>query len=128
MSQYTYKIGANHAGLANLEDLSPTPIPAPKHSLLEYSKPTLLGDTSVRALGWRRTTWHWDFLTQAQYSVLKAYCTGLSAFVNINTRKNDGSYQEYTATMIWPANEPEYVNGKLLNIDIEFRALVEVPQ
>jgi hypothetical protein len=121
---YEYKIGTTYGGLTNLEDMA-TPIPAPKHSLIEYSKPTILGDTTVRGLGWRRTTWHWDFLTQAQYTALRVLCAALSSFVYINTRKNDGSYQVYTATMIWPANEPEFVNNKLLDIDVEFRALLE---
>jgi hypothetical protein len=53
------------------------------------------------------------------------YCSGLSAVVYINTRKNDGTYQVYKTTMIWPPEEPEYIGGKLLDITVEFRALAE---
>jgi hypothetical protein len=126
MTQYSYQLSTSYAGLTtgNLESMS-LPVPAPHHSLLVYSKPITTGDASVKGLGWRKTTWHWDFLTQAQYDKLRVYCSGLSAVVYINTRKNDGTYQVYKTTMIWPPEEPEYIGGKLLDITVEFRALAE---
>jgi hypothetical protein len=122
---YSYQIGTSYGTLANLETLA-TPVSAPRHTLLVYSKPTPLSDGSVRALGWPTTTWHWDFLTQAQYTALRAYCSGLSAVVYINTKKNTAAYQTYRATMLWPEQEPEYTAGKLLDITVKFVAMAEV--
>jgi hypothetical protein len=124
MTQYTYKLGTTYGNMTNLESMSP-PVSAPHHTLIIYSKPITVGDANVKGLGWKTTTWHWDYLTQAEYTQLRTYCTGLSANVYINTKKNDGSYQAYTAVMIWPPEEPEFNAGKLLDITIEFRALVE---
>jgi hypothetical protein len=124
MTQYQYKLGTAYGNMVNLESMSP-PVPAPKHSLIIYSKPTNLGDATVKGLGWRTTTWHWDFLTQAQYTQLRTYCSGLSANVYVNTKVNAGTYQTYTAVMVWPATEPEYNATRLLDITVEFRALAE---
>jgi hypothetical protein len=124
MAQYQYKIATTYAGLTNLEDIVGLQS-APHHSLIEYSQPTTVGDAAVKSLGWRMTTWHWDFLTQAQYTALKTFCAALSASVYIQTKKNDGTYQIYTAIMHWPTKEPEYESGRLLDITVEFVALAE---
>ena len=58
------------------------------NSPIVYSKPVNLGDASVRGLGWLTTSWHWDFLSQAQYTQLKGLCSDLSAQVYIKTKNN----------------------------------------
>jgi hypothetical protein len=124
MAAYEYKIGTSYAGMVNLEEMTPA-VFAPKHSLIVYSKPVNTGDAGVKGYGWRSTTWHWDYLTQAQYSALRTICPGMSVQVYINTRVNTGTYASYTAMMVWPSQEPEYIAGRLLDITVEFRALVE---
>jgi len=124
MAVYQYKIGSSYATLTNLEELS-TPVFAPRHSLLTYSKPTRLGNGAIQGIGWIQTEWYWDFLTQAQYTMLKSFCSGLSADVYINTRKNSGTYQVYAAKMLWPQKEPEFTNDKVLSFTLQFIQLVE---
>jgi hypothetical protein len=123
MPVYEYKIGTTYGGMTNVESLT-TSVFAPKHDRIVYSSPVTTGDGQVHGLGWLVTKWHWDFMTQAQYTQLKQFCTGLSASVYINTKNNSDTYTSYTAIMIWPVNEPEIINGKLLDVTIEFRGLV----
>jgi hypothetical protein len=123
-SVYEYKIGTTYEGMVNVEELT-VPVFAPKHDPIKFTSPVTLGDGQVRGLGWLTTRWHWDFITQAQYTQLKSFCTGLSASVFINTRDNTGAYKTYTAIMVWPAEEPERTNNKVLDFNLEFRALVE---
>jgi hypothetical protein len=124
MATYEYKLGTTYGGMTNLEEMA-KPVSAPHHTIPQYSKPTNLGSSQVRGLGWKTIVWHWDFIAQDQYDQLKSFCTGLSASVFINTRKSDGTYQTYSAIMLWPTKEPEFQNNKLMNVDIEFRALLE---
>lgn len=123
MPVYEYKIGTTALNMVNLESLT-VPLFAPKHKRIEYSKPTTTGDGQVKGLGWLTTAWHWDFMTQAQYTQLKTYCSGLSASVFINTKDNTGAYKTYAAIMLWPPVEPEHDAGRLLDVNIQFRALV----
>lgn len=124
MPQYDYQIGTTYGGMVNVESL-PTPVFAPKRDPMKYTKPMPLGDTNVRALGWLTTGWHWDFMTQAQYTQIKTFCPGLSAQVYIKTKDNSGAYKIYTATMLWPTQEPERDRGRVMDITITFIALVE---
>ena len=123
MAQYEYMLGTSYGGLVNLESMT-VPVFAPKHSPIVYSKPVNLGDASVRGLGWLTTSWHWDFLSQAQYTQLKGLCSDLSAQVYIKTKNNAGSYSYYTCTMLWPTKEPEREAGRILDMTITFRNMV----
>jgi len=106
MPIYSYQIGTTYGGLTNLESLT-TPVAPPKSSFIPYSQSLALGSGSVRGGGWATAIWSWGFLTQAQRNQLRTFCTGKSASVYINTRKNDTSdaYQVYTAVMVWPDEE-----------------------
>lgn len=123
MAVYSYELGTTAGNMANLEDMSPA-VFAPKHGRIEYSRPVTTGDGQVKGLGWLTTSWHWDFMTQAQYTQLKTYCANLSASVFIKTKNNSNTYSTYSAIMLWPTQEPEHDHSKLLDVTIEFRALV----
>lgn len=122
MPTYEYSLGTSHATLVNLESMSPS-VFAPRHTPPVYSAPTQLGSLGVASLGYLKATWHWDFLTLAQYNKLRTYCTGLSADVYIKTKNASGTYSYYTAKMIWPQEEPERFAERVLDITIEFRNL-----
>lgn len=125
MALYEYEIGTSYGGMANVESLA-TPLPAPKSSFLPYSKYLSLGDSTIRGSGWAAASWRFGFLTRAQRDQLKTFCSGASASVYIQMRKNDTSdaYQVYTAVMIWPPVEEKHA-GKRLDFNLEFRDLTE---
>jgi len=125
MAIYDYEIGTSYGGMANLEDLT-TPVDPPKSSFWPHSRYVNLGNGQVRGAGFARAEWRWGFVTQAQRNQLRTFCTGASAEVYIQTRKNDTSdaYQVYTAVMVWPEEE-QRENGRRLDFVIEFRDLVE---
>jgi len=124
MAEFSFELGVNHAGLANIEDMSP-PIQAPDDTFVEYSQSLDLGDGTVRGAGWTWASWFWKGMSQASRDVLKAFCTGKSANVSIVTKKGDGTYQEYTAVMVWPEEEGRALD-LILNLEIVFRKMVEV--
>lgn len=123
---YSYQIGATYGGLTNLEALT-TPVDAPKSSFIPNSQNFPLGNGLTRGAGWAVAFWRWGLLSQAQRNQLRTFCTGASAAVFINTRKNDTSdaYQVYTANMIWPEGAEEKENAKRLDFVLEFRDCVE---
>lgn len=126
MPLYEFKIGTTHGTLTNVESLA-TPLDPPGHTFRSFSQSIPLGDSTVRGGGWPVVTWRWGFMTQAQYNAFKtAYCSGKSASVYIYTKKADDTYQEYTATLIWPdEREMEFVNGRVLDVVLMFVNLVE---
>lgn len=127
MSQYDYQIGATAETMVNLETLfvSTRGIFTAHADPVDYSKPTRRGNGSVQGNGWLQTVWHFDYLSLTHYNLLKAYCTGLSADVFIKTRKNDGTFAVYTATMLWPEKEPERASSAVVqDITINFIKLV----
>jgi hypothetical protein len=124
MPLYDYQLGSTFAGMQNIESIL-TPVRpgqnyAPKHDPVDYSQIVSLGNGEKRGSGWLRTAWHWNYLPLSRYTTLKTYCTGLSASVFIKTKKNDGTYQVYTATMLWPEKEPEPDANVVKDITIEF--------
>jgi hypothetical protein len=123
MPLYEYEIGATYGGMANVESLT-TPLPAPRHTFNEFSQSVELASGGVRGAGWPVATWSWDVLDQDQWDQLIAFCSGQSADVYIQTRKRDGSYQVYTATMVRPGQVSKDC-GRVLGLAIEFRNLVE---
>ena len=56
---------------------------------------------------------------------LRTYCPGFDATVYISTRIEDGIYQDYEATMIWPFKQMErrQFNGIYLGLEFQFRHL-----
>lgn len=118
-----YKIGLNHAGLAYFSAIA-VPMPDPRGEAMDYAQPTDLGDGTKRGLGWLQQTWHWGFLTEAQRNHLHDTYTGKT--VNVLTRKNDGTFAEYTALFTWPENEPEHYANRVIDITITLRKLTAV--
>lgn len=124
---YDYQIGTAPGNMVNLETLfaSVRGIYTAKADPVDYSQPTRLGDGSLKGNGWLQTTWHFDYLSLANYNVLKGYCSGLSSQVYIRTRSNDGTFATYTATMLWPEKEPERGSSLVvMDISIKFIKLV----
>lgn len=123
MPLYSYQIGTTYGGLANVESLA-TPLAAPRSTPPDYSQPIELVSGGVRGGGWLACTWSWATMTQAQYDQLRTFCSGKSAEVYINTRKDDGAYQVYTAWLVWP-EQPRRDSGRVLDVVLEFRDLEE---
>lgn len=100
-------------------------VPAPKYEYGLYAGEIVLGDGTSRGVGFPVTVWHWSFITAAQRTALRTYCTGKSAVVFIRTIKDDNTYADFEAIMIWPTHE-ERSAGRVLDFSLEFRNMVEI--
>lgn len=118
-----FEIGLT-SSTTNVESLT-TPLPPPSSEYEEFSQDIDLGSGAVRGGGWIKAYWHWDFLTQAQYTQLLTFCSGKSADVYIVTKTDHETFVKYSAIMVRPS-KPARKDGKVLDITIEFRALVAV--
>jgi hypothetical protein len=85
----------------------------------------VLGNGANRGVGLPVAIWHWGYLTRAQRDLLRAFCTGASATIFIETRTNDtvDVFDQFTTMMIWPLEENKDA-GRRIDFVIEFRNLV----
>ena len=113
-----FEIGSSYPR-TNVELLA-VPLPAPRATLPLATKPVELASGDVRGAGWVSCAWIWDVLTQAQYNQLRTFCANKSSDVHLKTRKDDGTYQSYTAKMVWPEN-PDRRHNHFLALTFEFR-------
>ena len=118
---YEYEIGADIGTMVTLSSLG---IHAPKCEYGKYSGEITLGDGTARGVGLPMTVWHWSWLTADQRDALRAYCAGKSAIVFIRSLKDDLTYEDYEAVLVWPTNE-ERQAGRVLDFNLEFRNMVE---
>ncbi len=116
-----FAIGSTLAGMQEIRDMN---IPAPQSTYRPYSTDIRLGDGSMRGMGFPVATWHWGFLSAVQRDLLKSFCVGQSALVYIRSIKDDLSYADYQAVMVWPTEE-ERAAGRVLDFTLEFHRLVE---
>jgi len=118
-----YEIGATEVGMADLADLT-TPVTYPKGEYQPFARYARLGDGSIRGFGLPMARWTFPIITVEERDQLKTFCAGASAAVFISTKLNDNSYDDFTATMIWPDSESRFPGGHFTNLVIEFRDLV----
>lgn len=124
MTITSYKIGT-----ANTEEdfklLSDWDVVDPQSDFFEYSVTVKLANGKTRGLGYPRATWHYGYLTTAQYETMRDFCTGSSASVYIATLINDGTFAAYSAIMSVPEN---YIMraGRYVDVTFQFTNLVSV--
>lgn len=118
-----YEIGSTLETMVTLNSLG---IPAPRCDYIPFAASVDLGDGNTFALGKPQTLWHWGFLQAAQRTALRAYCSGSSAEVYIRSRADDNAFYEYTAILVWPANE-ERAGGRVLDFSLIFKFMTVVP-
>lgn len=119
----SYKIGSGTT-TGNFFLLSTVAI-EPESQFKEGATSVKLADGSTRWLGYPVATWHYGYLTQAQWDALKAYCTEASASVYIATMDNNGDYIVYSAIMNMP-DEYTIRATRYMDVTIQFSHLVEV--
>lgn len=115
-----FEIGTT-SSTTNVESLG-TPLLPPRSRFIEFSQDIELANGHVRGGGWAKAFWTWNFMSQAQYTQLLTYCAGKSADVYIVTKTDHETYVKYSAVMVRPS-EVERADGKVLNVEVEFRAL-----
>jgi hypothetical protein len=115
----TFKIGTSQVGLVTLQSLG---VPEPLSGYQPYSQEFDQADALVSGQGWATDTWRWAFLTLTQLSALRAYCSGKSAEVYIQTLVDGKTAGEFRAALIWPAKETR-AGSKALDVALEFRLL-----
>lgn len=126
----TYKIGSSAATVDSLSNLTVTgyfqSIPDPKGIYLEWSELVPKDSGGFRGVGYPKAIWKWNFMRPEWRDVLKAFCSGASAAVWIQTRTNSSGSSEFgafTAIMNWPL-EQDLDAHRRMNFIIEFTNLV----
>lgn len=120
----SYKFGATST-TGSFKLLSVLSIPNPESQFKNYSDSVKLGNGTTRGIGYPTATWHFGYLTAAQWTALTAFCTQASANVFIATMKNDGTYVEYSAVMVMP--ETYVVRAtRYIDVTVELNNLVVV--
>lgn len=94
-----YEIGLTLGGCATLLSLR---IPDPESTFADYGSSDLLGNGQERGIGLPQVDWHYGFMTSAQYTAMKAFCSDISASVVIATPKTNLVWQRYNAIMKLP--------------------------
>lgn len=85
------------------------------------------------ARGYASAVWHFPIVTNAQRAILKAFCSGASAEVYIETPtnevdvSNDIVFIQALAIMHWTSNDEVQEADKTLGLDILFDHLAEIP-
>lgn len=125
MPLYNYEIGTDMNSVTNLESLTTT-VMHPKSNFADWAEAVILGSGLSRGMGAPVATWLWGFLTEAQRTQLKTFCTGASSTVVIRTKRNDGTFKYFACVMNWPKEE-EHRSGYVLNFEIIFTHLVLLP-
>lgn len=123
MALSEFEIGTT-SSTTNVEDLG-TPLDPPRSNYAEFTQDIDLADGSVRGGGWIGATWTWDYMTQAQYTQLLAFCATKSAVAYIVTKTDHETFVKYSCIMIRPS-APERKDSKVMDVEIQFRNLVAV--
>ena len=95
----TFEIGA---ALGSVATLLSRGIPDPEANFTDFTETVVLGSGLVRGLGFPLASWHWGFMTNAQWDLLRAFVTGASTSVCVATMKNDGSFLRYNCVLEMP--------------------------
>lgn len=121
-----YAIGATLETLTTLDQLDP-PVLEPTSEYQDYAEEIPLGDTGTRGVGFPIARWAFALMTAVeQRAALRDFCPAKSAAVYITTRKNDGSYADFSAIMHWPLREQRFSDDEPMDLVIEFTRLVEI--
>ena len=116
------KIGATFVGLAYLSTFFyDTRDREPRAGTIRYANHVNVGSGIRPGSGWLTQKWTFGRLTEHYWDHLMAF---KNIPVWITTRKNDGTYANYTAIMIIPDEEPEHFAGRVLNAELTFRVMV----
>lgn len=121
--RYDFEIGST-SDTVNLESLA-TPVEPPDFTYTEWALEVKLANGQVRGMGFPQASWIWGYITSAERTMLRSFCSGKSAMVYIKTPDNSRTYKKFQAVMVWPAGEDPTADI-LPDFTIEFRHLVEV--
>jgi hypothetical protein len=109
----------------NVESLAAN-TPAPRSTFQDYTQSVPTASGGARGLGWPVAVWEWDFLTQTQFTAIKALCPGASVACWIRTLTDDyATYKYYSAILRWPQLPVQQRSLKRQQIRLEFVNLVE---
>ena len=120
-----FMIAAYDDGQAGLDLLSELtePVPWPQASYKPYAEVEDLGDLTKLGVGWPSAEWRFPLLTLDQRNQLREYCETASARVYVRTIDDGGTYNDYLAVMVWPAEESLIQGGLVFDLVIRFEAL-----
>jgi hypothetical protein len=117
----TYEIGTVLGSCATLTSLS---IVNPESNFTDYPDTIKLADGTIRGKGFPLASWHFGYLSSAQYDALRAFCAPASAAACIATMNNDRDFIRYDCVMLMPDTFVVRA-GRYVDVTVEFSHLVE---
>src|SRR5262245_34946226 len=113
---YEYKIGVDIESLALLQTLG---VRFPLDEPLEFPEQRTLSGGNVIGLGFAQATWHWTVISEAEYGILRNYCSspGLSANIAIRTYDSERQWVDYLGKIIWPVRR-NFTAGRILDFTL----------
>ncbi len=123
-----FGLGLSSGAIVDLADIGglTEPIPYPKSEFRDYAAYRDLANGSVRGFGFPMAAWHFAFLSPEQYAALATFKSGPSSVVYITTKRNNDTFDDFRALMIWPEDEPLRESTQKPDFVIRFRMLEAV--
>lgn len=122
-NQFDFEFSATDPdATVNLEALD---IPAPRSTYAGYSEQVKTQSGAALGVGWKSATWTWDYLTAAQFAVLRGLFPAASTDCWVRTPMDDGTYSYFSATAIFPPPPYQQRAGRTLQIEISIINLTE---
>lgn len=107
MSITQAKIGTTLENMEYVESLAGGTMRPPTMDYQPAVRRERLANGQIRLLGLPRATWEFVELTPEMIDALRAYCSGgsVSVYIQTRTNRNDDEYKVFSAVMIWPEDE-----------------------
>lgn len=123
----TFEIGSTLGSIATLVSLGAI---EPEAQFIDYPDSIKLADGTLRGRGFPQASWHYGYLTPAQYDALRAFVTLASSEIFIATLNNNREFARYSGVMVIPdrfviRNTNSETRGSYVDVTIEFNRLVE---
>jgi len=120
----TFELGTTLGGIASLASLG---LLAPESQYIDFSQRVVSADGIAHGLGYPSAVWHYGFMSQAEYDILRGIIPSLGKAIFISTLNNDGDYKTFacnaampeTFTMRGPDSKIRYID-----VSINFTHLV----
>lgn len=123
MARYQYALGTTESNLQYLFELKVKP---PRQLYKPYSRILSLDDGTEKGTGWAVSEWYWAYLSDAEWTVLRTYCGGLSGEVYVRTLDEELNWHTYRAIMVMPTEPPDVENDARMKVLVMFKLLEQV--
>ena len=117
-----YKAGTTLGGLVTLTSLS---IPVPLATAPAFSRIEETADGLWAQRGWLTCDWKWTFLTDAQYTALRAKFSNQSGTIHISTFNDSLGWRSYACVYRFQEKPPDVDATRHIGIAVNFVNMID---